>query len=259
MQNKYAGDVGDFGKFGLLNYLFSDKKWKIGVIWFLYPDEKNKNDGNHINYLSRPEFVICDPDLINKLGQVACSSNRNVKALEEIGILKPGTVYYGELLDFYHNFPGQTKENKERRIILRRRWLQRAIEITKECNVLFVDPDNGLEIKSCPNLNQKKSGKYIYYSEIKELFKGKEVLVIYHHLNRHKNHGSHEQQIRNRAVDLYKLLPPQNSVFAIRFKRYSQRAYFIICSSESKNIIRNKLKKFLNTPWGKHWDSFCEV
>lgn len=32
MQDKYAGDVGDFGKFSLLKNLFRNLKYKIGVI-----------------------------------------------------------------------------------------------------------------------------------------------------------------------------------------------------------------------------------
>ena len=37
MQNRYAGDVGDFGKIGLLRQLAA-AGYHIGVNWYLAPD-----------------------------------------------------------------------------------------------------------------------------------------------------------------------------------------------------------------------------
>ena len=48
MQNRYAGDIGDFSKFILLKKVFGDKK--IGLNWYLYPDEDHNNDGLYTNY-----------------------------------------------------------------------------------------------------------------------------------------------------------------------------------------------------------------
>ena len=259
MQNRYAGDVGDFGKFGLLNKLFADTKWKVGVIWYLYPDENHNDDGRHIEYLARDEFIACDHKLSKKLSYIVQSGDRSVNALEKIGVLKSGSVYFDECLDFYYRFPGQTKTNKKIRSVLRQKWLSKAIEKTKNCNALFVDPDNGLEVASCPKINQAKSGKYIYYSEVKSLFEGKDVLVIYHHLNRHKKHGSHKQQIERRAKELKFRIAGDNKVFALRFKPYSPRAYFILCRSGRTDEIRNNLNEFLNHAWGRYWDSYCEI
>ena len=40
MQNKYVGDVGDFGKYGLLRRLacpeFTESPLSLGVIWYLF-------------------------------------------------------------------------------------------------------------------------------------------------------------------------------------------------------------------------------
>jgi hypothetical protein len=259
MQNRYAGDVGDFGKFGLLNKIFDAPKWKIGVVWYLYPDENHNDDGRYIEYLSKKEFIWCNENLADKLSKVVRSGRRNVKELERVGVLKSNTVYFDECLDFYHRFPGQTKKNKNIRLKLRKKWLAKAIEMTSACNVLFVDPDNGIEISSCPKLNQSKSGKYIYYSEIERLFQYKDVMVIYHHLNRHKNHGSHREQIERRAKELKMKNTSNFKVFAIRFKPYSPRAYFILCRHSCETEIRNNLNDFLHSPWSNHWDSYYEI
>jgi len=60
MQDRYAGDVGDFGKFALLRYLFSNANYKIGVIWYRFPDESHNNDGGQIDYVNKSSFLDCD-------------------------------------------------------------------------------------------------------------------------------------------------------------------------------------------------------
>ena len=51
MQNRYAGDVGDFGKLGMLRAL-AQSDLKVGVNWYLVPDENHNDDGKHIGYLA---------------------------------------------------------------------------------------------------------------------------------------------------------------------------------------------------------------
>lgn len=46
MQNRYVGDIGDFGKLGLLRQLHKTGL-SIGVNWYLTPDETHNGDGWH--------------------------------------------------------------------------------------------------------------------------------------------------------------------------------------------------------------------
>ena len=41
MQNQYTGDIGDFGKLGLLRVL-QESGLTIGVNWYLVPDENHR-------------------------------------------------------------------------------------------------------------------------------------------------------------------------------------------------------------------------
>ena len=52
MQNRYTGDIGDFGTLGLLRQL-SRAGLSIGVNWYLVPDEAHNGDGRHIGYLKK--------------------------------------------------------------------------------------------------------------------------------------------------------------------------------------------------------------
>jgi hypothetical protein len=47
MQDAYVGDVGDFGKYGLLNEIHrkSDGKIRLGINWY-YVIEEEKKTGN---------------------------------------------------------------------------------------------------------------------------------------------------------------------------------------------------------------------
>ena len=79
MQNRYTGDIGDFGKLGLLRQL-SQTGLSIGVNWYLTPDETHNGDGRHIGYLKNDAFRICDEQLWSALGQIVDSGKRKVSA-----------------------------------------------------------------------------------------------------------------------------------------------------------------------------------
>ena len=66
MQNKYAGDIGDYGKLGLLRFLHA-AGLTVGVNWYLTPDEDN-TDGIFTEY---PKYRHCDEPLYCVLQQIA--------------------------------------------------------------------------------------------------------------------------------------------------------------------------------------------
>ena len=99
MQNRYVGDVGDFGKYGLLRCLAQDLR--LGVVWYLTPGECCRNDGKHVDYLQKPDqFRDCDPDLSNRLKAIVESEHRCVHRVQTEGVLSAGTAVYHELLHF---------------------------------------------------------------------------------------------------------------------------------------------------------------
>lgn len=255
MQDRYAGDVGDFGKFSLLRSLVDNTEYKLGVIWYLFPDESHNGDGGHIDYLTKAEFKNCDKYLCEKLSTVV-NGHRSVAELEKKELLPVNTVYFSDRLDFHLKYPSQKKRDKEDRKAKRQEWLNRALIKTSDCSAIFLDPDNGLQIESCSKINQMKSGKFAYYSEIAPLTKGKAVSIIYHHLNRHKNHGTHGNQIRTRLDELRKIINPTGAIFALRYRPYSPRVYFILTDKSEENRIEECLMTFLSGSKGRFWDSY---
>jgi len=252
MQDRYSGDVGDFSKFSLLKGLFSEPTYHLGLIWYLYPDENHNTDGRHINYVNDPKYKTCDPDLISKLTAVT-TGERSISHLEKLSILPANTIYYSAPIDFHLQFKGQSKANKFARHAARLKWLDDACEAVKDCNVICLDPDNGLQVKSVSNYSQNKSGKYAFYSEVLKLYENKDVCVIYQHLNRTTTHVN---QIKIIAEKLKSLIPVQDSVFAVRFSPYSPRAYFILVKPDAVSAVKQSLNEYLSSPCGEFWDSY---
>ena len=97
MQDRYVGDVGDFGKYGLLRSLCREDEHgaelRLGVLWYRFDgdDSAAANDGRHTDYLfapSRHERFLrqCDPDLFERMLHLV-KNNRSIAAVEANGVL----------------------------------------------------------------------------------------------------------------------------------------------------------------------------
>ena len=114
MQNRYVGDIGDFGKYGLLRALAGDPL-RLGVVWYLFPDEPpkepGKGDGKFIDYLCHPKrrdskLRDCDPELYCALREIVLvKKDRKVVRVQESGILN-NTLYYDRCLSYEQKPPG---------------------------------------------------------------------------------------------------------------------------------------------------------
>ena len=141
MQDKYAGDIGDFGKFILLRQIsrMGSSQLRLGINWYLTDRTEHKsNDGRHVDYLqNKSEYRDCDPILYNKLRQIV-SNSRSVRALERSQILSEGTVFYSEPTPF-------RSTNFSDRVTYRDKWFEKSLEQLRPVQILFLDPDNGIQ------------------------------------------------------------------------------------------------------------------
>ena len=167
MQDRYAGDFGDFVKLSLLRVLAKDRC--LGVAWYLTPDE-NGGDGQHIAYLDHDQehrWRSLDPDLYDRLRQMVDSGDRRVEVLEPIS-LPPSTTFVRDPVPA---------------VAGRSQWFDAAWEALRGCDIVFADPDNGLEPAGFKP-GRRKSIKSITYHEIRALLNLGGPVVIYHHLTR---------------------------------------------------------------------------
>ncbi len=61
---------------------------KLGVAWYLYPDESHNEDGKHTDYLTKPEkWRYLDPALFDELEAIVHSNRRAVLHIEKSCLL----------------------------------------------------------------------------------------------------------------------------------------------------------------------------
>jgi hypothetical protein len=171
MKDQYFGDINDYRKYGLLRCILDHRPIKPCVAWMLTPDDDSE-DGNFISYLSKQDkSQHYDPELYQGLKRaIGSNPKRRVSLIEETELLN-GTKYFSKLVP----------DNKT----ARQSWLASLLDNTKECNFVFLDPDNGVEVKSKP-FGCKNSSKYVYWNEIGELWNNGKSLLIYQHFPREK-------------------------------------------------------------------------
>ena len=95
MKNQYVGDIGDYGKYGLLRFL-ANRGIKIGVNWYL-TDDDGSSDGKFTKYLKNPDERYYDPELFDALKEIAFRKDKTVGMVEDAGII-PGAAYFSEML-----------------------------------------------------------------------------------------------------------------------------------------------------------------
>lgn len=212
MQDRYVADVGDFGKYGLLRALSKSPRLKLGVIWYLVPDD------------GREEFRNCDEDLFKRLQTI--KGKRRVSDIERSGIL-PKALFYSNQL------------NKTNRI----EWQDKAFSTIKSCNLVFLDPDNGITSTN-PN-----SPLHATIKELGRFFeKGKRSLIVYHHLGRN---GKHQDQIKRWADEIRGYLGVEP--IPLWYRRGTSRVFYVIPAPRHQKELVRKAKKFLEGPWGQHF------
>ena len=71
MKNQYVGDIGDYGKYGLLRFL-ANQGIKLGINWYLTADDGSR-DGKFTDYLNQSSERVYDPELFDALRAVAAT------------------------------------------------------------------------------------------------------------------------------------------------------------------------------------------
>ena len=170
MQNRYVGDIGDYLKLGILRAL--SPGYRLGVAWWLFPDESHNGDGRHISYLNRPDqWRHFDPDLFDTLHEIVSSGQRHVHALEAAAGAVPGAAFASEFI------PGGRPIARRQQV--RHEWLRSIRRRLEAADLLFLDPDKGLE-PACFRPTAAKSGKSIMISEVSELVRPGRCLIVYY-------------------------------------------------------------------------------
>jgi hypothetical protein len=183
VKNQYFGDSNDYRKYGLLRALCEKGGVRLAVCWMLTPDDGG-TDGKFIQYLQQPErWCHHDPALYHWLkGCVLGDGGRNVCRMEHAGLLR-GSRFYAAIL------PDDATG--------RETYFERFWQTARGCDLVFFDPDNGLEVKSRP-YGRQYSSKYLYWSELEAGHSQGYSLIVYQHFPRIRR----DAFVAGRAVEL---------------------------------------------------------
>lgn len=188
MKNQYYGDINDYKKYSLIRHLTGGGELAAAVCWILTEDD-SLSDGSKINYLRDPEkWRRYDPIVFEKLRKdVLVLGVRSVGNLEHSKILTNCKFYTKHIQD----------EIRERD-----KFFNEFYHFSNDVDLIFFDPDNGLEIKSVPR-GRSKSSKYLYWNELKLFYNTGSSILLYQHFPR-QNREYYINNLVDRVFELTK-------------------------------------------------------
>ena len=243
MQDKYAGDVGDFGKIILLNRLHElvGQQGRLGINWYrVARPEKTNRDGGFIEYLDEGSrtanlYRKCDPIVYRKLKELV-HRNRSICTLEASGVFPKNMVFFSEPLT-YGSQP--IRERPE----LRKAWHSKAVRMLSSARIIFLDPDNGIQTANMRE-TRSRSIKYALNWEIHDYCKHADIVIVYNHRVRTKD------TVYNQKFERV-LKPIEKSIRlrVLRFRRVSVRDYAFFFKARSAAIVEQLFRELTSQPF----------
>jgi len=234
MKDQYAGDVGDFSKFGLLRNLQAElPSEKVGIVWYLTPDKSDggsPKDGGFTSYLKLKE---CDSELYGKL-QTIPGGTRRVSEFRRLGLMD-NISDCDDVLDTTTLKPNARRQARED-------WFRGACRKMEGSTLVLLDPDNGIEPELL-KLTQARADKFALGSELRAFHDRDMTVVCYQHATRE----NFDRSLRDKIA-------PFPGAFAIRWHRIQARAYIIWPSTGNQRRLEDWARELVsNNLWKDHF------
>ncbi len=171
MKEQYFGDENDYRKYALLRVLARAGALTIGVCWMLTPPD-GRADGNKNGYLKDPKrWHHYDPHLFDFLHSVLREGGvERLQAIERSCLLVGATFVNAVVPDAAGP---------------RIKYFQDSLHSLRSSQLVFFDPDNGIEVSSKPK-GRKDSSKFVFLDEIAATYAAGCSILIYQHFSRQK-------------------------------------------------------------------------
>jgi hypothetical protein len=225
VKDQYFGDVNDFRKYGLLRQLVLPDGLSLGVCWMLTPPD-GRSDGRFLKYLGKPKkYRHRDSELFEYLKQVVeVDGDRRIARIQDSTLLGSALFQSSTLPDDRSG---------------RATYFSECVTLFARCDLVFFDPDNGLEVHST-SLGRRGSCKYLYWDEVYTTFTAGMSVLIYQHF-------PHEERTRyiRRMTEELRLRTHATAVFSFR----TPHVVFLLASHESHaEAFRSQLVA-VRSPW----------
>ena len=230
MQDNYIGDIGDYGKYGLLREVCA-AGLSLAVNWYkVIPTKPGKqDDGKYTSYLSMPQiYRDYDPAMFDSLKKIVMQEqDRRIARIEQEKLFSAS---------FYSVPLGNNREE----------WHVQALEKTKNANVVFLDPDNGLETEKMHQTG-KPTEKHVAWAELKDYYARGQNVILY----QHRPQMTTKEKCIESVMHFQRSCLQADSVKLLAFPKYTNRFYFMFLhgrdQSEFQRICTGMVQK-----WGKN-------
>ena len=226
VKNQYFGDINDYKKYSLLRILGKDRKRNIAMCWMLTSND-GRSDGRLTDFVYQPnEWRDFDPELFESLRRCLRDiQNRNIRWAETEKDFIPSASFYRELL---------TDVTAERQ-----KYFQDFFTLVNKSgsDLVFFDPDNGLEIKSKPlgKQRRKSSSKYLYRDELRSAFTSGYSILVYQHFPRKK----HDEFVRAQSKKVQQWTgAPEVTSFSTQYV-----VFFLISQQRHLGYFRERIQE----------------
>ena len=219
MKNQYFGDIKDYRKFGILRVL-EKAGIKIGVCWMLTPSDGSGHGG-----------CVCykngaDSELHEFLQGCIHANKRNIKELENSEMLRHAR-YFSDCLPVFVG--GE-----------RRDYFDYAREEFKGMDLVFFDPDTGIEPKSL------EPESHIEKSEIKKTWDAGFSILIFQD---ERSKSLHRLSIE--IPEELKELVQCASVHYFRLRKQKPISFYLLAQKKHKKKIEAAKQK-IEQDWKEH-------
>ncbi|MGI9392380.1 MAG: hypothetical protein ACR2N8_02455 [Parvibaculales bacterium] len=179
MRDELVGDVGDYFKYGLLRFLREHGGVKkLGVNWYKNEDYIS-TQGDNIYHLTNPrKYRQYDEKLFDALLPQRVDEQKHKQGLPKEEYKKKSSIEWVEssnLLEGAKFFDELVLEKKERKI-----WFEKSLQELEGGDLVFLDPDTGLQNKS---MEEEKKRDYVLYDEMEKLIKKGHNILCYQHIH----------------------------------------------------------------------------
>jgi len=216
----------------------------LGINWYL-TDNDNGKDGKYTDYFDKSDYTSCDKELLRFLHNCIIDNRRSVDELKNYNVFK-GTSMYDKVLRV-DDIEALSHLGREARLRERRDWFFNSLETLSDCDLIFCDPDNGIE-SSKLTYTKAISVKYVYIDEIKQMVNRGKTVICYNHRDR----NTKEDYIA-RFKEIHTQLGDDIKLRILEFKKYSVRNYVFFIQEKHLETVEKQIDNIL---CDRNWKKF---
>jgi hypothetical protein len=238
VKDQYVGDVGDYGKYALLRALTrpdenAEPDLSLGVVWYLTPDDDTGHgQGRARAYVSTrydARFRGCDESLRDALKRLNDARAFRLAAVREFALLPAGTV---------EHLPPVPDGGGPSGGVERRVWHRGALDTTGGCDIVFLDPDNGIELT-----RYAAKSSHAALDEVADYCVRDQTAVVWQHPHKLTSHAAQAGALRS-ALD--RRLRSGRSIHVVRFVPWYPRFFVIVPADRHRERLEERVRALVH-------------